>query len=146
MPQSTTNRCARRSPRRGSMLLEAVVSAALLGTLFVTIGQVVVLLQRQTELADRHYVAQQTLENLLEEFTHRPWSEITSARIEQLELPPWVVSKLPRALLQGEVTEEAEPVAAKRITLRLGWRNGPAGASRPLILTTWIYPSPQEQP
>ena len=146
MPQYLTNRRHPRSPRRGSMLLEAVVSAGLLGTLFVTIGQVVVLLHRQTGLADRHFVAQQTLENPLEQFTHRPWSEITSAQVDQLELPPLALSKLPRAVLRGEVTDESEPVPAKRITLRLGWRNGPEGASRPLILTAWIYPRPEEQP
>ena len=146
MPQYLTYRRYPRTPRRGSMLLEAIVSAGLLGTLFITIGQVVVLLHRQTGLADRHFVAQQTLENLLEQFTHHPWSEINSAQIEQLELPPWVVSKLPHALLRGEVTDESEPVQAKRITLRLGWRNGPEGARKPLVLTTWIYPRPEQQP
>ncbi len=128
------------------MLLEAVVSVGLLGTLFVTIGQVVVLLHRQSGLADRHFVAQQTLENLLEQFTHHPWSEISTVRIDQLELPSYALSKLPNAVLRGEVTDESEPIPAKRITLRLGWRNGPEGASKPLILTTWIYPRPEEQP
>ena len=137
---ATTIRVPRQPPaRRGSMLLEVIVSAAMLGTLLVTINQTLVQLQRQTRFADRQFVAQQTLENLLEEFTQRPWSEMTSASVDKIKLSDFTQAKLPAARLGGEVALQSDPVPAKRITLRLNWQNVPGVEQRPWSLTTWVY-------
>ena len=130
--------------RQGAMLLEAIVSAALLATLLVIINQIAVRLHAQTALIDRHYVAQQTLENLLEELTSRNWDDLHSTAINELEIPAWVRSKLPQATLIGEVIQETDPTTAKRITLRLGWQEASGTQRRPPAnttpaLTTWVY-------
>ncbi len=140
MPAANPIRMPRQPPaRRGSMLLEVIVSAGMLGTLLVTINQTLVQLQRQTRFADRQFVARQTLENLLEEFTHRSWSELNGPSVDKLTLPEWAQAKLPAARLVGEVAEESDPVPAKRITLWLGWQNGPGVKQKPCALTTWVY-------
>lgn len=141
VPGASPIRRLRQSPvRHGSMLLEVIVSAGMLGSLLVTINQTLVQLHRQTRFADRQFVARQTLENLLEEYAHRPWSELNGASLDKLTLPEWGRAKLPAARLGGEVAEESDPVPAKRITLRLGWQNAPGVKQKPCVLTTWVYP------
>lgn len=136
----------RGSTRRGFMLLEVTVSAVLLCSILVIINQAVVRLHRQTRFTDRQAIAQQALENLLEEFCHRPWSEISTAKVDVLTLPEWVSEKLPAARLIGVVALESDPTAAKRITLQLSWQNSPQVTTKPLTLTTWIYQRPEPQP
>ena len=126
-------------PRRGSMLVEVVVCAALLGALFVVIHRGVSAVYRQVRITDRAVVAQQTLENLLEEITSRDWSEIDADSIDALALPELVTQRLPGVVLAGEVVEEAEPVAAKRISLSLRWKNEQGLVGEPVGMTTWVY-------
>jgi len=136
----------RLAARRGSMLLEVIVSAALLAVLLTIINQVVVQLHRQTRLVDRHLLAQQTLENLLEDAVGFPWSSLTSDRLAKLELPELTREKLPDAMLSAEVSEEEDPVLAKRVTLRLSWRSASGKPRPPLVLTTWVYKQMEAQP
>lgn len=133
----TSGKCM--SLRCGSMMIEMVIGTALLAALLVIVSQVIVRLQTQTKAVDKHFVAQQTLENLLEEFTAQDWQEITNASVTDLKLPEWVKSKLQQAVLTGEIAEEVEPVAAKRITLRFSWQGASGKQRRPLSLTTWVY-------
>jgi len=121
------------------LMLEVIVSAALLGTLLIVINQILVRLHAQAALVDRHYVAQQTLENLLEEFCTRDWAELDSDTVSALKIPAWAKSKLPQAVFEGEVVEEADPATAKRITFQLRWESISGTDRRPLTLTTWVY-------
>lgn len=135
----------RLAARRGSMLVEVTVSAALLATLLIIINQVIVQLHRQTKLVDRHLLAQQTLENSLEDAIRIPWSALTSDSLAKLELPEFAREKLTQAVLSGEVSEEEDPVLAKRVTLRLSWRGATGSLRRPLVLTTWVYKQPEDK-
>ncbi len=121
-------------------MLEVIVGAALLATLLIVISQILVRLHAQTALVDRHYAAQQSLENLLEEFSSRDWAAVNSEAIDDLNISGDTSTKLLHARLEGEVVELAEPVTAKRITLRLHWQSVSGIEQRPLILTTWVYP------
>lgn len=125
--------------RRGSMLLELIMSTALLAALLIIVSQVIVRLQTQSKLVDQHFVAQQTLQNLLEELTTSDWQDLNTASISELKVPVWVQSKLPEAKLTGDVASEAEPVVAKRITLNIVWLDATRTTRRPLSLTTWVY-------
>jgi len=120
-------------------MLEVIVGAALLGTLLIVINQILVRLHTQTAMVDRHLVAQQTLENLLEEFSSRDWAELDATALSALEIPAWAASKLPQAALEGKLVEVTEPATAKRITLRLRWQSDSGAQRRPLTLTAWVY-------
>jgi len=133
------------------MLIEVTASAAMLATLLILINQTVVQLHRHTQLVDQHLLAQQTLENSLEDAIRTPWSSLTSDTLAQLDLPEIARKKLPQAVLSAEVvednvTEEGDPVLAKRVTLRLSWRGASGNPRPPLVLTTWVYPQPEDQP
>jgi len=138
-------------PRQGSMLIEVTASAAMLATLLVLINQAVVQLHRHTQLVDRHLLAQQTLENSLEDAIRIPWASLTSDTLAELDLPEIARKKLPQAVLSADVTEadiseEGDPVLAKRVTLRLSWRGASGNPRPPLVLTTWVYSQPEDQP
>lgn len=134
-----------RSSRRGTMLVEIIVSAAMLGTLLIIINQMVVRLHKQSAALDKHRFAQVTLENLLEEFTALEWSEISTESISQLSLSDLAKSKLHQVTLEGDVELEQEPVPAKRVQLRMSWQ-GESGVAQSLGLATWVFQSVEDEP
>jgi len=138
----TTHRTdLRLTTRRGMLVLEACVSAAMLAVLLVVVNRIVVSLHRQTAAADRQFVAQQVLDNAMEEVTTGDWDKLSGGALPEFEVSAWAQKKLPGVTLRGEVTEETEPVAARRITLQLTWRDAADRPRRPLTLTTWVYPT-----
>ena len=127
------------------MLVEIIVSAAMLGTLLIIINQMVVSLHKQSAALDKHRFAQVTLVNLLEEFTAGEWSEISAESIPQLSLSNLARSKLHQVALEGDVQLEQAPVPAKRVHLRINWK-GESGVAQSLRLATWVFPSAESEP
>lgn len=125
-------------PRRGSLLLEISVAAALLGSLLVIINQMAVRVHRQTAITEQHYVAQQTLQNLLEQLTAEDFQAVSNESIDALSLSSLAQAKLPAGRITGEVVVEENPVPAKRLTLHLYWLRE-AEAEFSTSLTTWVY-------
>ena len=140
----TTKHIARKPSPRGVMLVEIAVSIALLAGLLLLVSQVIVLVQRQTKLVEGHYLAQQALENLLEEAIQQPWTALTTETVNQLAIPDYLQSRLPNVRLAGEVVDENKPVEAKRVTLQLVWQAESREQNKPLSLTTWVYQQPAE--
>jgi len=128
------------------MLIEVIVSATMLATLLIIIGQVIVQLHCQTRLVDQHLLAQHTLENLLEKTVRSPWSALTTDKITKLALPEIAQEKLPQVVLSGKVSELKDPVLTKRVTLRLSWQNVSGNPQQSLVLTTWVYKQPEVEP
>ena len=146
MPYSHSKPPRRLNSRAGALIHDACVSAAMLAALMYGVNQIVVRLHRQTALVDQHYVAQQALENALEDFTASTWEDLNSVGINEIVLSDSTKAKLPQANLQGEVREEPEPVPAKRITLRLTWQDAAERERPPLTLTTWVYQPAESNP
>jgi hypothetical protein len=133
-------RFRRFSGRSGSTLLELLVSAALLASLLVIINQSFIALRRQSRLVDRRFVAQQVLENVLEEFCQRPWETLSTESVQQIRLPDFADGKLPHCDIYGEVVDETDPVLVKRVVLRLGWSDYPGQPPQSIALTAWAFP------
>lgn len=133
------NSTRRSGLRRGSMLIELGVSAAMLTAMLVILSQVIVQLHRHTKLVDRQLAAQQLLENMLEEAVRTPWKTLTTETLAGLKLPKNAQTSLRDAKLSSEVSTEAAPALAKRVTLRLTWQGSPSKTQPPLVLTTWVY-------
>jgi type II secretory pathway pseudopilin PulG len=125
--------------RSGSILLELLVSAALLASLLVIVNQSFVGLRRQSRLVDRRFVAQQVLENVMEEYTQQSWDTLSTESIQKITLPELAVEKLPHCKITGIVVDESDPVLAKRIILRLLWDNHPGRPSQSIGLTSWSF-------
>lgn len=133
-----------RSRRSGTMLVEIVVSAAMLGSLLIIINQMVVRLHKQTAALDNHRFAQVTLDNLLEQFTSQEWEGIETESISRLPLSELAQAKLYNVALEGDVELEIESVPAKRVRLQLTWQ-GESGVTQKLSLATWIFQSPEDE-
>jgi type II secretory pathway pseudopilin PulG len=126
--------------RSGSILLELLVSAAMLASLLVIVNQSFIGLRRQSRLVDRRFVAQQVLENVMEEYTQQSWDKLSTESIQEITLPELAVKKLPHCKVTGKVVEESDPVLAKRIILRLLWDNYPGQPPQSIALTSWSFP------
>jgi type II secretory pathway pseudopilin PulG len=122
------------------MLLELLVCAALLASLIAIVNQSFVGLQRQSRLADRRFVAQQVLENVMEEYSQQSWDTLSTESIQEITLPKLAVEKLPHCKITGKVVEEDDPVLAKRILLRLLWNDYPGQSSQSMTLASWSFP------
>jgi hypothetical protein len=80
-----------------------------------------------------------TVHAVAEQIGNTQWQELTTQAVEKIAIPADAKSNLPGATLGITVHDEQEPVAAKRVTIKLNC-NGPNGrASTPLRLTTWVF-------
>jgi hypothetical protein len=93
---------------------------------------------------NRRFIAQQALENVLEEYSQQPWEAITAESVQKINLPDFAADKLPRSEVSGEVVEETDPVQAKRIVLRLAWSDYPGQTPQTIALTTWSFPAEEQ--
>jgi type II secretory pathway pseudopilin PulG len=132
-----------RSRVGGFTILELVAGAAMLAVLMAIIGQLVAQMNRQSAVAERRQYALTTIENVMEQLTARPWSEISDDAVSEFDLPAELTKRWPAAALSGNVVETSETLVAKQISLKLTLSSD--GRERPLSLTTWIYRSSNEE-
>ncbi len=129
--------------REAFSLLELTVVAALLAVLLSIITQTLGALERNMRRTDDRARAVRCVENLMEQFTLGAWDDINDRGIRELVLPEELQQRWPRAKLTGEVVAESEPVAGKRVTLRLD--RGTAARNRAVTLTAWVYQAPEAE-
>lgn len=134
-----------KAARRGILLLEITVAVAMLASLLIIVNKMMVQLHQQTAAIDRERLAQQTVENLLEELTSKNWSSVNVSDIDTLSIPESTRQRLSNATIEGDIVERDDPVASKRVTLRLRWF-GESNVARTLSLTAWVYPNSGDTP
>jgi hypothetical protein len=121
-------------------MLEITLAAGLLGVLMtVSVQMLRVMGDRQRE-SERRTAALQTVQAIAEQLQNMPWDELTPSAGDTIKIPKAIARHLPGAKLGVTVSEESEPVAARRVTVELQW-NGPRGQpARPIRLTAWAFP------
>lgn len=141
IPQQPQTEIRQRSAARPAFtFIEVAVSVAMVAVLLVLIGQLLVLLKRHSQSAERHAIAMQTVENSLEEFTALPWNEIDAAHLAELNLPESIMKRWPQAKLSGEVSASNDPTPAKQIVLKLTLN--PELSAPTARLATWVFQTP----
>jgi hypothetical protein len=121
-------------------LLEITLAAGLLGVLMTVSVQMLRVMGDRQRAAERRATALQAAQALAEQLENRPWDQLTANAADEISIPEVVARHLPGAKLSVTVTEESEPVVAKRVQLELQW-NGPRGQPvAPIRLTTWSFP------
>lgn len=128
-----------RKSKRGITIVEVTAAAAMLAVLLATSAQVMRSLATRQEAAARRAMALQTVEAVLEEFSNRPWDELTAASAGQVTLPEVAKTHLPGASVVATVADVTDPVAAKRLAIELQWNSLHGQPARPVRLTTWVY-------
>ena len=134
------SRC-HRSSRRGLGIVELLMAAILLSTMFLIAAPVLRIAMVTSRQDDRQTEALTTAANILEEITLQPWDEITSESAGNISLPDAIAQQLPEAELQVLVEPEGD---AKRIRVQLSWQSTNDERSAPVGLTTWVYPTGAE--
>ena len=135
-----------RSPRRGSLLVEVAMAAALLMVAMALTVQVLGFVAHDRRASERRQRALVEVANLMERITAYPFEEVTPGLAKSLALSRSARQTLPDSELAVDVagSEPGTGRSAKRIAIRLRWR-GPDGEwVAPIRLTSWIERRRQE--
>jgi Tfp pilus assembly protein PilV len=140
IPPSTRGSRPRAHPRRGSLLIELTVATAMLMIGMSLAVKVLGYAALQRRAAEQRQRAVQEVANVMERITADPFDEVTTARAKAISISPSTASSLPGAELAVEVTpSQPDPGRlARRIAVRLRWRNRAGEWEAPVRLTTWI--------
>ncbi len=127
-------------PRRGSLLAEVAMATVMLMIGMTLTLKVTGYAGHQRRSADQRQRAVQEVANAMERLTAHPFEEVTVERGRALSISRAAVQSLPGAELTVAV-DESQPGAgrsAKRIAIRLRWRNRVGEWEAPVRLTTWL--------
>ena len=94
----------------------------------------------QRRAAEQRQRAIQEASNAMERLTALPFDDVTTERARALTISPTALQRLPDAELAANV-DESQPGpgrSAKRIAIRLRWRDRAGEWEAPVRLTTWI--------
>lgn len=134
------SRAGSRRGRRAFTMLEITVISAMLMAAMATTLQVVSWVAIQRRAADRRQLAIQEVANLMERLAARPWKRLSAEGTKDLTISESARAGLPGARLEIEVDDRGqEKEGAKRIRLRLSWRNRAGTSEAPVRLTAWRF-------
>lgn len=126
--------------RRGALLLETAISALMLMIAMALAAKVTASLAAERRSWDRRGVAAVEVANVLERISARPFDALAVGPLEGLSLSPAASGMLPGAELTAEVADEpAGDLPARRVAVRLRWRNRAGDWDAPVRLVTWIH-------
>jgi len=127
-------------PRRGYLLVELIVSTAMLIVGMSLAVKVLGYVALQRRAAEHRQRAIQEAANVMERLTAYPFDEVTPERARALSISPTALESLTGAELVVEVSASQPGTggAAKRIAVRLRWHDRSGEWEAPVRLTTWI--------
>jgi Tfp pilus assembly protein PilV len=127
-------------PRRrgGFTMVEVAASAFLLAAAMTLTVQVLGWVAAERRAADRRQCAVQEVGNLMEHLAARPWDRLSPEAIRDVAMGEAARRRLPGAELSVSVDESRGP-DAKRIALRLRWRNRAGTWEAPVRLAAWVF-------
>lgn len=134
-----------RSRRQGFTVIECCAAAAMLLATITVVVSLLSTVARQRQTA--HWQAQALLEadNLLERLTAEPYAELTSERVEAMNLDSQIAERLPQGAVDVRLDEQAGPPERKRIAVEIFWRHPRSDQQQRHRLATWIY-APENHP
>ena len=128
-------------PRRGALLLELVISGALLGVVVSAAIPTLAWITRERQFSRQRQVAQLEVGNLMERLAALEWDELTLERGAQTEPSPSLREQIPDAKLTVAVTDDSV-AQARRVLIELRWEVVPGRPAPPVRLVTWVYRNP----
>jgi type II secretory pathway pseudopilin PulG len=129
-----------RGGRNGITLVEIVAAVSVLAVLLATSVQMLSALSQRGRAAERRTLANETAQAMVEQLASMRWDDLTPQAAERLAVPDQVQPFLPGAKLEAVVVDEQEPVAAKRIFVKLTWTSPGGQPAGPVQLTAWSFP------
>jgi prepilin-type N-terminal cleavage/methylation domain-containing protein len=135
----------RSNRRRGMTLLEVGVALVILAAAMATLVQLVGVSTRQRRANDQRSAALQEIANEAERLATIPWNDLAPEELTTWQPSAVLTSVLPAAECRVTVTEESGPPHARRLELRVAWKNAVGDQVAPVELTLWRY-APEDQP
>jgi hypothetical protein len=135
------NLAANHQARRGSLLVELALSAAMLMIAMGLTVKVLGWVGAQRRNWDRRQVAVQEAANLMERLTARPFESLTPESTRDLPLSVRARQSLPKVELKVDVRENDKSGGpdSKRVAIALHWQGRSGEWDAPVRLTSWIY-------
>lgn len=131
---------ARSCRRRGTTIVEAMISLALLGAAAGVFAQLYLLAGQQQRRADARDAAAQTLSNWMERCSQVPAAELSEERLTELVVLRPLKKHLPEVEPVAAIAEDGESPTGKRVTLSLRWPAADGVSREEIRLTAWRYP------
>jgi len=127
-----------RRPRPGALLLELVISGAVLGVVVSAAIPTLAWIARERQFSRQRQAAQLEVGNLMERLAALEWNELTPERAAQAGLSPSLQERIPDAKLTVAVTDEAA-TGARRVFIELRWEVAAGRPAPPVRLVSWVY-------
>lgn len=125
--------------RQGFTVIECCAAAAMLLATLTVVVSLLTTVARQRQIARCHAQALLEADNLLERLTAEPYAELTSERVEAMNLDSHIAERLPQGAVEVRVDEEAGPPERKRIAIEITWRHPRSDQQQRQRLATWVY-------
>ena len=127
--------------RRGMMLLEVIVAGALLLAMMAICLQMLHAAAGQHRATEIRQTAIREAANVMERLAAVPWHDLTAEGTGQIKLSADANRHLPGGKLDVELVESADHPEAKRIIVRVHWKDRAGQPVRPVQLVAWRYPA-----
>jgi Tfp pilus assembly protein PilV len=128
--------------RRGSMLIEVTMASVILIMIMSVALKVVGFAAHERLAAERRERALFEAANVMEKMAALPFDEITPERAGRMTLADDSRQRLPGCeltVLVSTVSSQAQAGAAKRIAVKVRWRDQSGQWEAPVRLTSWTH-------
>ncbi|MEX0715865.1 MAG: hypothetical protein WD066_04725 [Planctomycetaceae bacterium] len=126
-------------PRRGSLVIELIAGLGVIGAVAAMALPLLTAVEAHRRATERRQIALVEAENILERLSLAPWDEIDGESAKSVELPPRCREALPGAELAVAVSDPTGVPPAKRIAVRIAWREGESSAVAAVRLVMWVH-------
>jgi len=140
-----TRHSIHRSPRRGSIIHEAIIAMLLATMVIVGAAEVMVVVWKQKREIERRSLARREAANLMEEVMLVPWQELAEEADRELELSDDAKTRLPNSSAKRTVGLLEDDDGAVRITIEVTWGDAQKRLGRPVLLVAWRYRQKEPQ-
>lgn len=134
---------AKRPCRRGFTVFELAMAVMLLAVAMTLTAQLLGAIALERRSVARRALATREVANMMEHLAARPWEHLSTEALKDVQLSTAAQQALPGADLNLSVEDSnAADLPAKRIAIRLRWRNRAGELDAPVRLTSWVYRQP----
>ena len=138
--QTNHRRNTHRNTRRAFLIIDMVLGIAVLALVFGSTAIVLAGLARQRIIAAQHFLANETVANILEEIATSQSLSVDETAADKIALPAYVIQRIPGAELSIDVKSlVSDEVATQEITCAISWPSVRGQPPHRCALTTWIF-------
>lgn len=140
MKRTRTNSLRGPSRRPGYTSVEIALSVLVLMAAMGISVRVLGWVATERRAADRRQWALQEVANVMERATAEPFDRLSPAKVRAIAADSEAARRLPDGSWEVAVDDEPDaPAPAKRVSVRLRWKERSGGWDAPARLTAWVF-------